>query len=352
MADFAVRPCEPNPAATSLDVLVRLAAVHLGNLGANWRAMASRHELNLDGEAAEGQRIPTRLEHAFLDEAALASRDGLFSWRLGDLRLQDFGLIGYAVLNAPTVAEALVILAALVPGACEAVGYQTVEDGNMTTLVETCSDDRPNSVFGLRFMLNVLRDLIGPGFRPLRAGLALADAEHLERLAPHVASPLCADFSFAFVTFPSRHLRASVMGADARLAETLRPYWQRQAAAFDRATTVQQSRLAGAVLQNLHRGVPTVDQMAETLKLGRARLLAQLAPAGGYRAFVDDVRRRLAEETVRRTTLPLALIADRLGFSEPASFSHAYRRWTGCAPGVHRCGTTARSSTEAPERLR
>ncbi|MFO1038678.1 MAG: AraC family transcriptional regulator ligand-binding domain-containing protein [Geminicoccaceae bacterium] len=336
MVELAVRPPASNPAATSLETVARLAAARLESLGIKWRPMAARHGLTLADEPVDGQRISTCQENAFLEEAAQASRDGLFAWRLGDMRLRDFGLIGYAVLNAPTVADALSTLALLVPSACEAVSYVTVTDDGVATFVRTCSDMFPNSVFGLRRMFNILEELVGPEFTPLRAGLACPDGGHCERLAAQIAAPLSADLSFAFVSFPARYLRARIAGADIRLAETLRPYWERQAAGFDSMHTVQHSRLAGALMQTLHHGVPTVGELADNLHVGRAKLEAQLSPLGGYRLFVDDVRRRLAKEMIRRTSLPLSFIAERLGYSEPAAFSHAYRRWTGEAPGADR----------------
>lgn len=325
-----------DPTATSLDVLARRAAHRLQRASVNWRPIAAAHGLDLESEAVDGARIPTHREFAFLEEAADASRDPLFAWNLGDLSLKSFGLPGYAVLNAPTVAEALDTLSTLIPSVCEAVHYTRMVDGAEATLACTCSDARQNGVFGLRLVLGVLRELIGPEFAATRVGLSATERAHLPQISRQVAAPVTADRHFTFVTFPARHLRAKVVGADARLAETLRPHWQRELRAVTKRPPVLRSRLESAIVRSLHEGPPCLDQIAHNLRVGRSRVEAELAALGGYRAVVDDVRRRLAMSLVLHSDLTMAAIAAVLGFSEPGALSHAYRRWTGHSPGADR----------------
>jgi AraC-like DNA-binding protein len=127
-----------------------------------------------------------------------------------------------------------------------------------------------------------------------------------------------------------------VLGADDRLAATLRPYWERQLGQTRRSPAVLRAKIEGAVVQDLPLGVPTIDRLAEKLNIGRSKLTAELSMIGGYRTVVDDVRRRLAREMVQRTDLTMSSIATHLGFSEPGALNHAYRRWTGRTPTADR----------------
>ncbi len=78
-----------------------------------------------------------------------------------------------------------------------------------------------------------------------------------------------------------------------------------------------------------------LDLAAAAAALGctPARLRQQLAAAGtGFRALCDATRREAAERHLAGT-LPVGEISWRLGFSEPAAFQHAVRRWFGASAG-------------------
>ncbi|MFO1038022.1 MAG: AraC family transcriptional regulator ligand-binding domain-containing protein [Geminicoccaceae bacterium] len=333
--------------------MVRLAATRLERLGVDAHSLAEAHGLSLDVDPVDEVRVPTWRERAFLAEAARISGDPLFLWRVGAVHLTEFGLVGYAARNAPTVGEALCILSTLIPVVSEAISCATVpddEDGAM--LVHTGSIPGLSSVLGLRLMLVLLRDLLGPGFVPSRAGIAVADGGAVPMLAREVPFPLSAEHPFAFVRFPARHLRAPVQDADVRLCETLRPYWQRQATAFAARRAVRRTRIEGALLLHLQKGVPSLDRLARKMHVGRTELAADIATLGGYRTLVDDLRRRTAMEMVRHTDLTVAMMAARLGFSEAGAFTHAYRRWTGHSPSVDRCPHVAMTVSPATIRGR
>jgi AraC-like DNA-binding protein len=52
-----------------------------------------------------------------------------------------------------------------------------------------------------------------------------------------------------------------------------------------------------------------------------------------FRAPVDEVRETLATELLATARLTIQETADRLGYHDAASFSRAYKRWTGKRPG-------------------
>jgi len=66
-----------------------------------------------------------------------------------------------------------------------------------------------------------------------------------------------------------------------------------------------------------------------------------------FRLLVDEVRSALAEEMLSHR-MSVAEVAERLGYAEVASFSHAFKRWKGSPPGVYRARAWGR---EVPRRL-
>lgn len=84
--------------------------------------------------------------------------------------------------------------------------------------------------------------------------------------------------------------------------------------------------------------MPTLEQTAHELGVEARTLQRQLRDEQtSFVAIRDEIRRELALELLTNTTLTIGEIAHRLGFSEPATFSRAVKRWTGAPPSaIHR----------------
>lgn len=92
------------------------------------------------------------------------------------------------------------------------------------------------------------------------------------------------------------------------------------------------------LLTPLFRGeTPSLETIAMKLGIAPWTLQRQLATEGtGFRELVDETRKQLARDYIRETDTSLAEIAWLLGFSNPAAFHKAYRRWFSMSPGEHR----------------
>ena len=51
---------------------------------------------------------------------------------------------------------------------------------------------------------------------------------------------------------------------------------------------------------------------------------------------MDEVRQTLAEELLLSAHMKLSEIAGRLGYTEPAAFISAFKRWKGMSPTAYR----------------
>jgi len=96
--------------------------------------------------------------------------------------------------------------------------------------------------------------------------------------------------------------------------------------------------------------LPSLPEVAEHLHVSERGLRRKLAAErSSYRVVLAQVRETLARAYLRDTGLHLDEIAERLGYSDAANFSHAFRRWTGTAPGRFREETRTRGG-QARER--
>jgi AraC-like DNA-binding protein len=96
-------------------------------------------------------------------------------------------------------------------------------------------------------------------------------------------------------------------------------------------------RLEDAVRPRLHEGEPAAEAFARTLGCSRSTLFRRLRDEGTtFTRVVEHLRRDLAIEYLRGGRVAVREVTYLLGFSDPAAFSRAFRRWTGHAPGHFR----------------
>lgn len=96
------------------------------------------------------------------------------------------------------------------------------------------------------------------------------------------------------------------------------------------------------VLRERPHAPPTLGQVAAALHLSARTVRRHLAAEGvSYRALLDEVREQLAADLLRDGALTVEEVAQRLGYAETASFTHAFRRWTGVGPRAHRQAAAA-----------
>ena len=82
---------------------------------------------------------------------------------------------------------------------------------------------------------------------------------------------------------------------------------------------------------------PKLDAVAGRLCLGARTLRRRLQELGtGYQQILDEVRRELAIEYLRTTSLTVQEIAELLGYSEVTNFRRAFLRWVEVSPYQYR----------------
>ncbi|WP_297836688.1 AraC family transcriptional regulator [Pseudomonas sp.] len=82
---------------------------------------------------------------------------------------------------------------------------------------------------------------------------------------------------------------------------------------------------------------PTLEQLAVEFALSLSSLRRALTREGfSYQQIKDDMRRSIAFERLRDTSMSIADIAQEVGFREPSAFHRAFKQWTGLSPGAFR----------------
>jgi AraC-like DNA-binding protein len=92
-------------------------------------------------------------------------------------------------------------------------------------------------------------------------------------------------------------------------------------------------RVEASVEPLLEAGGVRIEAVARELGCSRQTLYRRLkAENTTFEQVVERLRRRLALRLLREKDASVKEVAYRLGFSDPAAFSRAFKRWTGSSP--------------------
>ena len=87
----------------------------------------------------------------------------------------------------------------------------------------------------------------------------------------------------------------------------------------------------------LHTGDVSMDTIAEKMGVSRQTLYRNLKSEGAtYEQVLDELRHKMALNFLAGKKVSVNETAYLVGFSEPAAFSRAFKRWTGTSPSLAR----------------
>lgn len=93
---------------------------------------------------------------------------------------------------------------------------------------------------------------------------------------------------------------------------------------------------------------PDMDELAGSIGMNKRQLRQALAKEGvSYQTLLRDCRVEHARTLLQNSALTIVQVAHRLGYADPAVFSHAFTRWTGKSPSTYRNELFKRANSSA-----
>jgi AraC-like DNA-binding protein len=160
------------------------------------------------------------------------------------------------------------------------------------------------------------------------------------RAYKRVFGPSCLLFGAPLhgLRFPAQRLEAPMIRADEKLHKMLLRSVEGQLAELPSRRTLSQ-RVRQMLREDPPRSWGGAKIIADRLHISPRTLARCLEEEGTtFKALLDETRCGLALRYLLADHLSATEIAQRLGFSEPASFYRAFRRWFGKTPSeyIHR----------------
>jgi AraC-like DNA-binding protein len=317
------------------------AATLLRETGLDEESLAAREYLDL----GTMQRIMHCID-AQIDDAAWAARTGAI------LSSATHGPMGFAALSAPTLGEAMQVMAEFHPVRINTFHVELHKNARFTEMLMFDADIEDDkfvrwiSESVMKVFESLIETILGhpPGallhiqFRHARPHYAdvlpsiysanlTYGADRTALIVPaswwDIRSPLANSDSY----------RSNIAQCRGLLADLAR---EKSATALVEHLIAQhfEQMLAGTAFSDMP---PSLSELAKGLFITPRTLIRRLgAENNSYRAILELCRRRYAQQLLKGTQLSVADIAIVLGYRESANFGRAFRQWFGCAPGVWR----------------
>lgn len=315
------------------------------------------HGLRMTNRAFVANTAPPTLSHQeviLLLHRALAALPGEgHGLELGSRQsLADFGVLGLAMLAAPTFGEALRtgIRFAPISGAMLILALDADPAG--AAIIFEMHSEHPSlepylcEEF-LASSLNLCRAMLGPEFKPERIELRYPAPRYSERYQQLLGGSVlfgCADNRLVLA---QHWLDAPMPAANPAAARQLKNLCDQQ------MPPGQGERIASTIEQRLALDTshaPALGELARELHMTERTLRRQLqAEHTSYRALLDRVRERNARRLLFERELTLTQIASAVGFADVRDFRRAFKRWTGHLPRELR-HTGAADTAQSPLR--
>jgi AraC-like DNA-binding protein len=323
--------------------LPAIHALHLAEIVKRWdvapdellAGLGLREEALADPEARLSVRAVTELvERA----RALTGEPGLGLYVGMHMRASAHGYLGFAAMMASTVREALDLASRFSPMRTTAIALRLHVDESLASLVLEERADFGPARDAVLFALAVGIWQIGIALtgKDLRgaADFAFAEPPYFARFG-NVMSGVRFGQPANQLVFDASVLDIPLTMADPTALRLAREECKRalDALAID-GQLVGQVR---ALIAKSDGGARSLEEVAAEMAVSPRTLKRKLAAHGAaYSALVEDEQREKALLLLRSSELSVDDVADRLGYSDVANFTRAFRRWTGTTPAAYR----------------
>ena len=189
--------------------------------------------------------------------------------------------------------------------------------------------------FGLGLIVVLCRIVLGEYFSPILIQCRRPTPADPDRFASMLGSRIEFDAERNCIQFVKSDILEPLATGNPELARVNDEQAETYLATFVEVSAARQ--VVSRIVEHLPDGPPSQKQIAAAMNVSNRTLQRKLKDEGT--SFIDllqDARLALARKYLAQPQRSIVEIAYLLGFSEPSTFSRAFKRWTGQAPAEYR----------------
>ncbi len=318
-------------------------ALHLLDLVARYEVGAEEllegFGLSREALAAPASRVSLTVAERVVERAIRLTGDPALAVAMGlQLPISSHGYLGFAAMTARNVREALELAVRFAPTRTTALALSLHVEGDVASLVleerAPLGALREFVIFALMVGIAQLAKALTGHELEGDAEVVFARPPYFDRVAHFVPGEVRFEQPSNRLVFAASVLDLRLDMADPVATQLAREQCERELSALGRDDhAVARAR----ELLPRPEGFLSLEEVAQKMGVSPRTLKRRLADHGtSYSTLLDDLRKERALLLLRDGALSLDHVAERLGYSDVANFTRAFRRWTGKTPGMIR----------------
>lgn len=319
----------------------RLAYARLRSRPAVARSLLRKARLKLDQLDDPKARLPVRHQIQFLNLAAEVLGDDMLGFNMAmEFDLRDAGLFYYVLASSDRLMDVFARGARYSTVVNEGFVQKFVDDRRVGLAIRYADVprqlDRHQMEFWVAAVVRLCRRLTGVHLKPERVRLKHQRPRGQARLSTYLGCAVEFGATVDEVLFPREAGQLRVIDADPYLNRLLIEVVEERLARRAHATESFVARVENAVAPLLPHGGALASAISRQLGMSQRTFARRLEDEGlTFSDLVLKLRQDLARRYLVQEHLSVSKVAWLLGYKEVATFSHAFRRWTGKSPSTY-----------------
>ena len=320
-------------------VAVRLVRDELANKDVDVDAALKEAGLTTREIEDEGNRVPVIKQIRLCQIAARLLDDDCFGLRIGaSVNAKELGLVSYIGLSSETVGEGIENLARYIKIFTDRVKLQINSSGNLVEIMpETFYPHndltRQLNEASLSHLVATYRTYTNHPIKPDAVHFRHERSSNRRKFEKFFGCPTYFGSDRFGVILKEADLNLPLTTADSLLLNLLRKYGEELLAKLSNNEPQFLREVNRHIIKQMPKGGARAKVVAEEMGISERTFSRRLAQSGtSFQEILDKVRSDISIRYLQDTNLSLTQIAFLLGYSEPAAFNHAFKRWTGRSP--------------------
>jgi AraC-like DNA-binding protein len=323
-------------------LLSRLAYERGRKQGIDVGALLARAHITPDQIKNEQNLVDVRHQIKFVELVANAVADPLLGLHVGySYDLREIGLLYYVIASADTLFECLLRAARYAAVANDGISLDVKKGDELRVRLNYSGVARHTDVHQIEFwiasLVRICRELVDRDLSPIQIRITHDRTRKVAEIEKMMGATLQHRANADEIVFPKASADYPILTSDSYLNRLCRRFCEETLLRFGRKSSPLKASVENAIGKLLPHRPVSARTVAEELGMSMRTLARRLASEGhSFSGIFDGLRSALAHRYLTESTLPISEIAWLVGYSEVASFTHAFHRWTGTSPRAAR----------------